>query len=85
MDLLAVLVIASLLHWLPEEPADTVRNVTANRSDDVLISRSHSRVGPTHHAHHRPVRDLQEQEHGGGGMAGVVQAFFPQIFSPGRK
>jgi GNAT superfamily N-acetyltransferase len=57
--------------WFPKEPADAGSHVSSDGRDDVLVPRGHGGVGPSHDRHHCAVRDLQQQQNGGGRVPGT--------------
>lgn len=55
----------ALCRFLPQQPADALRDVPAYLSRDVLVPDRHCRVRPAHDAHHRSLRHAEDQQHRG--------------------
>ena len=61
----------------PQQTADLVGHLPADRVRDVLISGRHRRARPSHDAHHGPLWDTEDQEHGGRRVPRVMQPAVP--------
>jgi hypothetical protein len=55
-------------------PVNAGGHFMADRVGDVLVSGSHRRAGPAHDSHRCPLGNAEDQQHGGGRVAGVVKA-----------
>jgi len=62
----------------PDEAADALGNVTPNCARDVLVAGCHRRGRPAHQAHHRPLRNAEDQERSRGSVPGIVQTTIPE-------
>jgi hypothetical protein len=62
--------------WLEEQAADAVGDVASDGGGEVLVPGGHCCVGPSHHAHDGAFGNTEQEEHGGGGVARVVQSTF---------
>jgi hypothetical protein len=57
----------------PKEIADSHGDVLADAGGDVLVPGSHAAVGPAHDRHDGAFGDAEQEEHGRGGVTGVMQ------------
>ena len=66
----------------PQQATDPVGHITPALIRHVLIARGHRRARPPHDAHHRPLGDAQDQQHGRRRAPRIVQ---PAIGYAGRS
>ena len=58
---------------LPDQAADTARDVALDGSGDVLVPRCHGRVSTNPSAHDCSLRDAEQEQHRRRGLPGVVE------------
>ena len=65
----------------PQQATDPVGHITPALIRHVLLARGHRRARPPHDAHHRPLGDALDQQHGRRRVPRIVQ---PAIGCAGR-
>ena len=63
----------------PRQPVDLVGDVAPEVGREVLVAGGHGVGGPAHEAHHGALADPQDEQHGRGGVSGVVESCFSHV------
>jgi hypothetical protein len=60
----------------PKQLVDLVGDVASEVRREVLVARGHGVGGPAHESHPGALADPQDEQHGGGGVSGIVEPCF---------